>query len=723
MKYIIGLLILFTTSSVFAQKIYTLNDSIPITQDSVTIKSGPHRGKIQWQKSLDNKSWLNLVGKTADSLKVKSDIEAMYRIKITEGACLPIYSDTAKIRLDTIQVNINNVVTAKFPVSSISTNNPKVEKLSEVDIQDIFDETQDLFKATNNISYQIKISIDILPPNNDDIEVVISVPIEYLSQLPSNYTINLFALIYQNGGDEILDNFEMIASNYISTNHTLTAKLPRWVFTNSRNGVFETVLTIAGTPENLNLKSVAGTYILLGECKSSSIICPLDLCSNNIVSSPFELGRLDPLGSGNTTTHLATDFKVPSGTNVFAVSDGEIIYKGLNTKPDSKSKTGFRGYGLYLILRHTDGSSTLYAHLSQVLISSGKVKKGDIIAKSGGSPNDYPNAGGSTGPHLHFEYVPSGNIIGSNFRIDPFPCISQASLANISTISLTNILTNSAKSGGNITSDSGTTITARGVCWSTSQDPTTATKIPATGSGIGSFTCTISGLVANTTYYVWAYAINSAGTAYGNKLSFKTSVAESGTVTDIDGNIYHTVTIGTQVWMVENLKTTKYNDGTNIPNVTDNTAWSVLTTGAYCWYNNDTSQKNTYGALYNWYSVNTGRLAPSGWHVPTDGEWATLITYLGNEEIAGGKMKETGTVHWAGDTYATNSSGFSALPGGSRYHGDGLYTNKFNIAEFWSCTNGQYGGAWERFLTFSDNSCIRYIVGEARGVSVRCVKD
>ena len=145
------------------------------------------------------------------------------------------------------------------------------------------------------------------------------------------------------------------------------------------------------------------------------------------------------------------------------------------------------------------------------------------------------------------------------------------------------------------------------------------------------------------------------------------------TVVDIDGNVYHTVTIGTQVWMVENLKTTKYNDGTAIPLVTDSAAWDELTTPGYCWYNNDSATyKNPYGALYNWYAVSTGKLAPTGWHVPTDSEWAVLTTYVGNTyygglDSAGGALKSTDKTYWLSpNTGATNSSGFSALPGGFR---------------------------------------------------------
>ena len=134
-------------------------------------------------------------------------------------------------------------------------------------------------------------------------------------------------------------------------------------------------------------------------------------------------------------------------------------------------------------------------------------------------------------------------------------------------------------------------------------------------------------------------------------------------IADIDGNIYNTVIIGTQVWMKENLKATKLNDGTNILLETDNATWISLTDPAYCWYNNDASSyKNTYGALYNWFTVETGKLCPTGWHVPSDAEWFTLIDFLGGESVAGGKLKEIGNTHWnSPNTGATDEYGFTAI--------------------------------------------------------------
>jgi uncharacterized protein (TIGR02145 family) len=194
-------------------------------------------------------------------------------------------------------------------------------------------------------------------------------------------------------------------------------------------------------------------------------------------------------------------------------------------------------------------------------------------------------------------------------------------------------------------------------------------------------------------------------------------------VTDIDGNVYHTVTIGTQVWMVENLKTTRYNDGTAIPLVTDSTEWNNLTTPGYCWYNDDAvTYKSTYGALYNWYAVSTGKLSPAGWHVPTDTDWTMLTTYLGGPAVAGGKLKESGLTHWmTPNTGATNSSGFTALPGGYRYDHDTFYIGYYGY--WWSSTEYNAADAWFRMLHCSIVEVNRLSNNKSAGFSVRCVRD
>jgi uncharacterized protein (TIGR02145 family) len=177
--------------------------------------------------------------------------------------------------------------------------------------------------------------------------------------------------------------------------------------------------------------------------------------------------------------------------------------------------------------------------------------------------------------------------------------------------------------------------------------------------------------------------------------------------------------------MIENLKTTKFNDNTTIPYVTDSTDWSNLTTPGYCWYANDASTyKATYGALFNWFAVNTGKLCPTGWHVPTDTEWTTLTNYLGGESIAGGKLKETVSTHWRiPNAGATNESGFTALPGGHRDI-NGTFSVIGDDGYWWSVTEyGSTGKVWYRNMNYNYAGVVRVSNNKKNGHSVRCLKD
>jgi len=192
-------------------------------------------------------------------------------------------------------------------------------------------------------------------------------------------------------------------------------------------------------------------------------------------------------------------------------------------------------------------------------------------------------------------------------------------------------------------------------------------------------------------------------------------------VADIDGNIYDTVVIGNQVWMTENLRTTRFNDGTDIPLVTSDTAWSNLKAPGYCWYGDNEAffSLNHFGALYNGYSARSGKLCPIGWHVPDDDDWQKLSEYVGWDE-GGGKLKEAGTVNWASpNADATNETGFTALPGGFRnaYYED---YQKFKYAAcFWSASSGN---SFE--LTNYDSNTTRTPYRSSNdGVSVRCIKN
>lgn len=294
----------------------------------------------------------------------------------------------------------------------------------------------------------------------------------------------------------------------------------------------------------------------------------------------------------------------------------------------------------------------------------------------------------------------------------------------LTTATVTGINSTSATCGGTITSDGGATITARGVCWSTAQNPTIANNKTSDGAGTGSFTSNLLGLSPATPYFVRAYATNSAGTGYGNAATFTTQPAIPGTVTDYDGNVYHTVAIGTQVWMVENMKVTHYRNGDPItPGKGNKNLKFPLTSGHYWNYNNDTSMGRIYGHLYDFYAVADARLiAPPGWHISSDSDWTVLSNYLGADSV-GGKLKEPGFMHWASPNLgATNSTGFTALPGGYR-DTDGSFTQSGYYGYFWTSSEYSSVNGLDRILGFNIAWMMHNSDDKPRGMSVRCVQD
>jgi uncharacterized protein (TIGR02145 family) len=209
-----------------------------------------------------------------------------------------------------------------------------------------------------------------------------------------------------------------------------------------------------------------------------------------------------------------------------------------------------------------------------------------------------------------------------------------------------------------------------------------------------------------------------------------------GSLKDIDGNTYKTIQIGNQEWMAENLKTTKYSNGVSIPNITDDNEWRNSKTGAYCSYKNDMSNDCPYGKLYNWYAVvDTNKLCPTGWHVPADEEWKTLIVSLDStadfsngdfKNTAGGQMKTAGTGYWLNSNKdGTNSSGFSGLPGGGRYDAfeDGPFSYKGRFGYWWSSTSTGVTSARYYYLYYGGGILDGLKFAQENGISVRCVRD
>ena len=273
--------------------------------------------------------------------------------------------------------------------------------------------------------------------------------------------------------------------------------------------------------------------------------------------------------------------------------------------------------------------------------------------------------------------------------------------------------------GGEATSDGGAVISERGIYWGTFQSPElTGTKV-VSGSGLGLFSVQLTNLSASTTYYIKAYAKNARGVGYGDQLTLLTN----STIKDIDNNAYGIVQIGNQWWFTENLKTTKYSNGESIGTTTPaNKDITNETNPKYQWaYDSTESIASIYGRLYTGYVLIDSRgICPTDWHVPSNDDWSALMTYLGGESVAGGKLKETGTTHWfSPNTGATNKFGFTALPGGYRDY-VGRYNNLGNDAGWYTSTTSSYN-----CYNIGWNSEALIISGTTRnyGFSVRCVRD
>lgn len=354
------------------------------------------------------------------------------------------------------------------------------------------------------------------------------------------------------------------------------------------------------------------------------------------------------------------------------------------------------------------------------------------------------NITGLTPSNSYYARAYATNSVGTAYGNEMSFSTNSVFKAIVLTTSATSITTTSAVSGGTISSDGGGYIEAKGICWSTNMNPTILDNKTLEGVGPESFVSIITGLESGTVYYIRAYASNYAGTSYGEEFIISTSIS------DRELNVYKTVKIGTQIWLAENLKVTKYNDGENIPYgwVLDpnNNDWNFPTTQGYCWYNNDPSFKVIYGALYNWLAVNTGKLCPLGWHVPTYSEWRTLENFLSSiqinfsdgtfdlaKSIASNSGWETplprddrGTIipvaeGCVGKNQATNNkTGFNGFPSGFRNHLD--YFEEVRRETFWWTATGP-DIPWAVGITFDSYEIHNASDYQRDGFSVRCLKD
>jgi len=350
----------------------------------------------------------------------------------------------------------------------------------------------------------------------------------------------------------------------------------------------------------------------------------------------------------------------------------------------------------------------------------------DHFKASGTGPGEFTcTIDGLTPNTLYFARAYAENSVGIAYG-NEVTFTTGTAAPTVTTGQVTGVTANAAVCGGTVTYNGGGTITEKGVCWSKTPDPDLQDSYTNVSTGAETFSCTMTNLSAGTRYYARAYVKNAGGTAYGEQIIFNTKLA------DIEGNLYGVVYIGTQVWMSENLKTTKYNNDTPIPYVTDNTLWSTINTPAYCWYNNEITYKDVYGALYNWYAVATAILCPAGWHVPTDSEYNTLEISLGMAQDQvdiwgwrgtdqGAKMKSTSG--WDAGGNGTNTSGFTGLAGGYR---QGVTGNSWAIGTltyWWTASEHDTDRAWYRRLDGTNSDVYKASTSKRGGKYVRCVKN
>lgn len=349
----------------------------------------------------------------------------------------------------------------------------------------------------------------------------------------------------------------------------------------------------------------------------------------------------------------------------------------------------------------------------------------------GSGIGDYPSTITNLTPSTnYYARAYATNSVGTGYGNEITFTTGAVVLPTLTTTAVTVVTSNSAISGGTITNDGGGAVTARGIVWSTSQNPTIAlTTKTNDGVNTGTYTSNLTNLAPNTTYYLRAYAVNSAGTAYGNPISITTPQCNTDSViTDVDGNTYNTVVIGNQTWMKENLRTTKYNNGDVIPNLPNSSQWAAATTAAWAYYNNNSTYNNDYGKLYNDYTLDSNKnVCPCGYHIPSDSEWNILVNYLGGENLAGIKLM-SGTPHWmTTPSTGTNSSGFTTLPAGYRnYATSAGFLHMGRNASFKSSSYGN-------FSLISNNNGLGGIVisiflptpdqVSSFGSAIRCIKN
>jgi uncharacterized protein (TIGR02145 family) len=458
--------------------------------------------------------------------------------------------------------------------------------------------------------------------------------------------------------------------------------------------------------------------------------------AGSLVDSVAVAGTATPFSASVSTLTAGTTYYVAGfARNAKGTASGDTLSFTTWAAPtvDTDAASAVTATAATLNATFTDGGSAVTATGFKYATNSALTSPTDVT----GSGTSSPFTGALTGLTHATQYWAVGyatNTVGTSYG-DTITFTTSAIVPTVDTDAATSVTSSAATLNATITATGGAAVSITGFKYATNSALTSPTDVASSGT-TSPFTASLTGLTASTQYWAVGYATNAVGTSYGDTITFTTSAAAPSASCSVpsvtyDGFTYTTVLIGSQCWFKENLRNDDYNDGTPIPGNLDDATWTSTSSGAQTVYGegasavyygsgDEVANLATYGRLYNWYAVNTGKLCPTGWHVPTDAEWTTLETALGGASIAGDQLKST--TGWASGDGGTNTSGFSALPGGGRESGDGdfLYQGYFGL---WWSSSPDGSGARSRYLT-SGTSSVDQANGDARdGFSVRCVQD
>ena len=487
------------------------------------------------------------------------------------------------------------------------------------------------------------------------------------------------------------------------------------------------VLTVAQAPEKINFQSIIRDKDgVIWSNKSVSLkIGILEGGAN---------GTISYLESHNKTTDFSGLLSLQIGTgNILSGSFHQINWG--NAPHFIRLEVDFEGGSQFLLLGTQLLSSVPYALFTNVAdttlhekteidpvfnLSTAKgISQADTAywnRKTGNNPGDIQVWNGSLWVNV------AAGMPGQILTISPsgnpgwLPSLNTV-LPTVSMIGLSEISPNSIRFSAQVLSDGGGHITSKGIVYGTQILPTLLDQSVINGTEAGAFEGIITSLLPNTRYYFRAFATNEQGTRYSNQLLENTTSL----VSDVDGNIYQSVKIGTQIWLKKNLMVTKYQNSDSIIEVIPNGLWQNLLIGGWANINNTASNNEAYGKLYNWFAVTDERkLCPLGWKIPSDNDWTVLTSYLGGLDVAGGKLKSTGITYWQiPNAWANNLSFFTGLPSGYRdelgvFFGIGYY------GLWWSSTSNG-AEAWSRYVYNEFNYSTKETLGKNYGLSVRCL--